>query len=156
MTDNERHFDEESDLKVTSEFAEDLEALFRSDLTIPAEVDRSVIDRAHRRFVRRPGLRKFVLRLSGVAAAAAVIIFVFTFNLRETSVPVISSLDTAVQQDDFDRNGQVNILDAFKLARYIESAKHPESKWDINGDGLVNRGDVDSIALAAVRLNKGV
>ena len=156
MTDNERHFDEESDLKVTSEFAEDLEALFRSDLTIPAEVDRSVMGRAHRRFVRRPGLRKLVLRLSGVAAAAAVIIFFFTFNLRETSFPVISSLDTAVQQDDFDHNGQVNILDAFKLARYIESAKQPEIKWDINGDGLVNRGDVDSIALAAVRLNKGV
>jgi len=57
---------------------------------------------------------------------------------------------------DIDRNGRVDIIDAFRLARHIESASPTKRKWDINGDGLVNRDDVDKVALAAVRLNKGV
>jgi hypothetical protein len=50
----------------------------------------------------------------------------------------------------------VDILDAFKLARQIESAGPTEKNWDINGDGLVDRHDVDMVAFAAVRLDKGV
>jgi len=50
----------------------------------------------------------------------------------------------------------VDILDAFKLARHVESTDRTEKKWDINGDGVVNSDDVDLIALAAVRLDKGV
>jgi hypothetical protein len=64
---------------------------------------------------------------------------------------------------DIDRNGRVDILDAFKLARQIESAGRTEANlslreqgWDMNGDGLVNRNDVDLVASAAVRLDKGV
>jgi hypothetical protein len=59
-------------------------------------------------------------------------------------------------QADIDRNGRVDILDAFRLARYIKSADRPKTKWDINRDGIVNRSDVDSVAFAAVRLHKGV
>jgi len=50
----------------------------------------------------------------------------------------------------------VDILDAFKLARHVESAGAVEAKWDFNADGLVNRKDVDAVASAAVRLDKGV
>ncbi len=57
---------------------------------------------------------------------------------------------------DIDLNGRVDILDAFKLARHIESDARPDARWDINGDGLVNRTDVDNVARAAVRLDKGV
>jgi hypothetical protein len=60
------------------------------------------------------------------------------------------------QAADIDRNGRVDILDAFKLAKHIESAGSTETKWDINGDGLIDRSDVDVVALAAVRLDKGV
>ncbi len=50
----------------------------------------------------------------------------------------------------------MDILDAFKLARQIESADSAEIKLDVNGDGKVNRDDVDLVASAAVRLDKGV
>jgi hypothetical protein len=46
----------------------------------------------------------------------------------------------------------VDILDAFKLAKSIESTEPIEKEWDINGDGLVNSSDVDLVASAAVRL----
>jgi hypothetical protein len=57
---------------------------------------------------------------------------------------------------DVDLNGRVDILDAFKLAKHIKAGIRPDTKWDINGDGAVNRSDVDAIARAAVRLDKGV
>jgi hypothetical protein len=59
-------------------------------------------------------------------------------------------------QTDIDRNGTVNILDAFTLARHIASKRPDEARWDMNGDGLVDRRDVDTVAFAAVRLRKGV
>jgi hypothetical protein len=109
-----------------------------------------------------------------VAAAAAVIIFAFSLNLTQKPGPSTSrTVLVKAQAIDIDRNGRVDILDAFKLARHIESADRTKTNlspvsstgqalrkrgWDINGDGLVDRNDVDSVALAAVRLdkNKGV
>ena len=67
-----------------------------------------------------------------------------------------AALAVSPSQADIDRNGEVNILDAFTLARHIESRQPLSQLWDLNGDGLVDRRDVDTIAMAAVRLNKGV
>ena len=69
--------------------------------------------------------------------------------------PDRTALKPPAAQGDVDRNGRVDILDAFKLARHIESAGAVEGKWDMNGDGQVNREDVDIVAFAAVRLDKG-
>ncbi|MEZ6127391.1 MAG: hypothetical protein R3C59_01750 [Planctomycetaceae bacterium] len=54
--------------------------------------------------------------------------------------------------DDVDGNGQVNILDAFALARTIQAGRPMQSGWDRNGDGLTNQSDVDLIAMNAVML----
>ena len=61
-----------------------------------------------------------------------------------------------VVPSDIDGNGRVDILDAFKLARGIEGVERGATEWDINGDGVVNREDVDYVAFKAVRLDKGV
>ena len=156
MTDNERHFDEDLDLKVSGKLGVDLNALFKPQLSVPPEVDRAVMNQARQRLLRRRPRRLLRWAVS-VAAAAAVIIFVFTVELaKKEPGPVFSRLDHAVTPADIDQNGRVDILDAFRLARHIESTDRPETKWDINGDGLVNRNDVDSVAFAAVRLDKGV
>ena len=65
-------------------------------------------------------------------------------------------LSQAAKETDIDGNGRVDILDAFTLARHIEARQPAEAMWDFNGDGLIDRRDVDTVALAAVRLNKGV
>ena len=59
------------------------------------------------------------------------------------------------RKGDFDGDGRVDILDAFALARHLESAHKPKDKWDMNGDGIVDRADVDRIAMAAVSLKRG-
>lgn len=57
---------------------------------------------------------------------------------------------------DVDGNGQVNILDAFLLAKSIErtqsSGQFEIARLDQNGDGVVNADDVNSIAMSVVML----
>jgi hypothetical protein len=172
MATEKQHFDENTDLQAGQELSGDLKALFVPHGSVPPEVDRAVVDKVNRHFVRRR--RRLLLRWVGPAvAAAAVIVFAVMFDgekerkLSEATAPY--SEDRAAKQMlaltqrasvsgevDVDGSGRLDILDAFKLARYIRSTDRPEMKWDINGDGLVNRKDVDVLAFAAVRLDKGV
>jgi len=167
MTESKEHYDEDLDLKVSPKLSEDLHTFFKPYVSVPPEIDRAIMDRAHQHLVRRQSARdgRRLLRwAASIAAAAAVIIFVFSLNLRQKSVPTTTSPFTAeAQVVDIDGNGRVDILDAFRLARYVESADRAEQSlslqrqgWDINGDGLINRDDVDLVAFAAVRLDKGV
>ena len=144
MTENKKQFDENFDLNVSDRLKSDLDALFKAKFPVPPEVDRVILDKASQRFVRPKRSIRVFRWIGPTAAAAAIIIIACVFLNQSTS------------QMDVDRNGQVNILDAFKLAKQIQSTNNPDKKWDINGDGLVNKGDVDFIALAAVKINKGV
>jgi len=176
MTEKKEHFDEDLDLRISPKLLEDFNALFKPQFSVPPELDRAIIDQANRHLVQRHWRHRVFRHISlwRIAAAAAVIIFAFSLNLTEKPGPSTSrTVLVKAQAVDIDRNGRVDILDAFKLARHIESAESTKTHlspvssrgqalqkqaWDINGDGLVNRNDVDSVALAAVRLdkNKGV
>jgi len=162
MTERKEHFDEDLDLRVSAGFSEDLRTLFKPQLSVPSEVDRVVIDKCHQHFIPKHWSHRIFQHVSlwRIAAAAAVIIFAFSLNLTKKPGPSTSrSVLAEAQAVDIDRNGRVDILDAFKLARHIESAnRHIESanrtdkKWDINEDGVVNGNDVDLVASAAVSL----
>ena len=167
MTESKEHYDEDSELRVSPKLSEDLNTLFKPHLSVPPEIDRAVMDRAYQHLVRRQsarGGRRLLRWAASISAAAAVIVFVFSLNLRQKPGPTTTSPFTAeAQVVDIDGNGRVDILDAFRLARYVESTDRaeqslslPRQGWDINGDGLVNRDDVDLVAFAAVRLDKGV
>jgi hypothetical protein len=154
MTENKKQFDENFDLKVSDRLKSDLGSLFKAEHSVPPEIDRAILDKASKRFVR-PKKRIRVFRWAGsVAAAAAIIIVAFVFFFQSDYITPMSTM--SMEGADIDRSGRVDILDAFKLAKQIQSVNNPDKKWDINGDGLVNRGDVDFIASAAVKINKGV
>ncbi len=154
MTERMEHFDEDLGLRASAKLSADMGALFEPQRPVPPEVDRAVLDRARLHLVRRRFRWTTVWK---VAAAAAVVIFAFSLDLTKQPEPTADRSVTAnVQTVDIDQNGRVDILDAFKLARHIESAGTATKNWDINGDGLVNRDDVDMVAFAAVRLDKGV
>ena len=155
MTDKKEHFDEDLDLKVSPKLSEDLNALFKRQFSVPPELDRAIIDKAHQHFIPKHWRHRVFRHVSiwRVAAAAAVIIFAFSLNLTEKPGPSTSrTVLIKAQAIDIDRNGRVDILDAFKLARHIESANRTDKKWDINEDGVVNGKDVDLVASAAVSL----
>ena len=155
MNEETEHVDEDLGLRVSQKFSEDLNILFKPHFSIPPEVDRAISDRAHEHFSPKHWSYHILRHVSiwRIAAAAAVIIFAFSLNLTQKPGPTTSqSLLVEARAIDIDENGRVDILDAFKLARYVESAERNERKWDINGDGLVNGNDVDLVASAAVRL----
>ena len=155
MNDDEKYFDDDSGLRVSSKLSADLKGLFEPGTSVPPEVDRAIMDRAYQQLIGRQKKRR-VFRRCACAAVAAVVISVFMLDfIREPGSTGFRS-DTVVAKSDIDQNGSVNVLDAFQLARRIESTDHPNMKWDINGDGSVNYDDVDSVAFAAVRLDKGV
>ena len=159
MNEKPEHFDEHLDLKVSPDFSADLNALFEPRLSIPPEIDRAVLDRANQQLSPKHWSHHILQHVSiwRIAAAAAVIIFAFSLNLTQKPGPTTNqSLFVEARAVDIDGSGRVDILDAFKLARYVESTDGTEKEWDINGDGLVNSNDVDLIASAAVRLDKGV
>jgi hypothetical protein len=76
--------------------------------------------------------------LGAAAAAAACVALMGRVVLRGPVWP-----------EDIDGNHRVDIVDALKLAHQINSGQGR----DLNGDGVVDRRDVDTIAVAVVRLD---
>ncbi len=72
------------------------------------------------------------------------------------SVATPSMRVAAARREDVDGNGRVDIRDALRLARRLERGEPTEPVWDVNGDGTIDRTDVDAVAKAAVRLDSRV
>lgn len=139
----ENSYEQFEDLKVDNDLLrKDLNSLFTPAEPIPDRVDRLVFDRADAHLGRKmPRLRIF--RRAAVAAAVAAVILA---GLTLRTGPALP--------EDIDRNGRVDILDAFTLARRLENNADLKTKWDFNNDGQVDREDVDLVAMAAVRLEE--
>ncbi len=169
MTEKQRQFDSKPDLTVSGKFSEDLGNLFAPAHPIPSAIDRAVAEAA-RRHLTRPHRRLWWLKWTVPASAAAAIALACLWwafqSTTPTATPVAYSRlaerparlegQAEASQKDIDGNGKVDILDAFTLARHIDAKEPVDKTWDFNGDGLIDRRDVDTVAMAAVRLNKGV
>ncbi|MBN1123820.1 MAG: hypothetical protein JXA82_02355 [Sedimentisphaerales bacterium] len=119
----------------------------------PENLDRRVLDRA-RVFVTQQRRMRLVRKIGSAAAVAAILIIGFTLTHTEPPhTPTMSVMLASVAQD-IDRNGRVDIRDALKLARRIETAEPIRPEWDLNHDGAVDQADVDAVAYAAVRLKQ--
>jgi hypothetical protein len=64
-----------------------------------------------------------------------------------------SSGERAARQNPESR--PLDIVDALRLAKRLESGPVRESRWDVNRDGVVDGRDVQTIVVRAVRLEKG-
>ncbi len=155
MIHENKNHDNEQKFILSDKFAEDIKNLYSASGPVPPEIDMAILNKASQKFIRpRRGVR--LLRWIGPAAAAAAIILFVYISKDEFEVKKYKAAQMEVSASastDFDHNGRVDILDAFKLAKLIQSEKSVDKKWDINSDGFVNEGDVDNIALVAVSLN---
>lgn len=166
MTEHNRQFDD-PEPHVPDRLGRDLRALFQPPNTVPAQVDRAILDKARRRLAKP---RRLVIRLrwaAGITAAAAAIVLGIIFFNPQSRLPRVAHNDMvrnlqsrrlapAEGRADINADGRVDILDAFRLARDIEASGPGLAQWDLNRDGLTDRRDVDVVAFAAVRLDKGV
>ena len=118
----------------------DLCSLYQSHTVIPSHVNDAILNRAHARLAgmhRTPRMRK--LRWAGAAVAAAACVLLFgRVAFRSPFAP-----------EDIDGNRRVDIVDALKLAHQVQSGKGR----DLNGDGVIDQRDVETIAVAVVRLD---
>ena len=207
---------------VPQELVSGLRRLCPSGGRVPADVDEVILAAARARITTRRRAWIVLRRVSiaGTAAAAAVGLAVWigqgglqSAPTAEMTVAALTPADpvTPAGPKDIDRNGHVNILDAFMLARHlderlsseadisgadalvgpqelakrgqlekrgqkpfgegagsVESSERNEKmasdpfiaggrspNWDFNGDGVVDQGDVDAVAMAAVSLKGG-
>lgn len=164
MSPAHRNNPDQSEPTVPERLKTDLARLYEVELTVPTELDERILTMARERLTRPQPVRRRVLpmrilrwALPTSAAAAAVLLLVWTGSLP---IPYRSESETAVPaaRQDIDRNGRVDILDAFALARHIETSRtsgEPELQGDVNRDGIVDELDVNTIAMAAVSLNPG-
>ncbi|MCZ6655434.1 MAG: dockerin type I domain-containing protein [Planctomycetota bacterium] len=163
MSDLQPDIPTDSDLQAPPAFARDLKALYTSLSAIPPATDEAILTHTQRRSVGRRRTRLLLRWAVPPAAAAAVIMWVvfnpFTAPDVENSPFGEAAGMVATRQltdhRDIDGNGRVNILDALALARNIKDNRVADRMWDFNGDGLIDRKDVDTVAQSAVSLNKG-
>lgn len=161
--------------------ARDLRALFGKTPSVPPFVDQRVLAEVQRRMAAQRR-RRFVLRVASIGTAAACVVGGVWLAAsggrpeRETGSPDRIPAFVRADHHDLNADGRVDILDALTLARRIEipgeprpSALQPSNAttivaranergrpgsefWDINGDGVIDRRDVDAVARQAVSL----
>lgn len=149
--DDERNQDSEAPSGLIHAFRQ----LRAKSIPVPPSVDDAVLSAA-RRTLNRPApeapraSRWWEIqnwpnwaRIPGLAAAGLLVAF-FSFWLASSRF----------DREDVNRDRVVNILDAFQLARELRSGAPLPSRFDFNGDGIVNQADADAVAAKAVRLER--
>lgn len=137
-----------------------------------AERDADVLSGARRHLAqhtagpsrKRRNWRLFIGGAAGGAVAAAAMVGIVVLLGDPAAEPGAQSdlaasaptspHKTAAQPGDLNASGNLDILDAYTLARQIERGNAPDNA-DLNGDGQINQQDIDWIAHRAVALNLG-
>jgi len=128
--------------EIPAALASALRALERGGTT-SARTDRRVLAAARERIgIPAQPARPLPRRLVPLAAAAAVLVGVVW--LARGPRGGSSALD-------LDGSGRVDVLDGFLLARSVRDGV-VEPEYDVNGDGVVDRRDVELVLAEAVRL----
>ena len=149
MADPGRNLGEDSQLEVPQGLKQDLARLFAVTVPIPPQVDESVRAAARTHFAAKRRMRSVVRWFSTAAAAAALLLVVIWAGTR------MAPQHLQANPLDINGDGRLDILDAFALARSLQAKGPTRRQWDVNGDGVVNREDVDVIAMSAVRIDEG-
>ncbi|MBX3403206.1 MAG: hypothetical protein KF699_07325 [Phycisphaeraceae bacterium] len=113
----------------------------------PAGFDDDILGMARARLRTRPVVRVLLRAGTGIAAAAALgLVAVLWWQGGGGSRGVnIAALDPA---------RQVDIVDAFTLARRLRDGAAVDASWDVTRDGAVDEQDVERLRAMAVRLDR--
>ena len=168
----------EQEPKAPAKLVTDLKGLHKEHIFVPPKVDQSILNAAREHLEktsREPAEQEtagqpWIPQWAPWAAAAASLMLLLFLTLpgeKHTSPSALakasvsakevalkqkpSSLATMISRKDINKDGQVDILDAFMLASRIQTGAIEEN-WDINGDGQVNQADVEEISAFAVKL----
>ena len=124
---------------------------------------------AHLSGIRKPNIKakerqhfRWVAWSTGTIAAALLLFALLPQTIKEPasrSSPMalndtssMGEMEQTFLSSDVDQDGQVDILDAFALARSVKSGSSLANQWDQNGDGSTDQTDINLIAMNAVML----
>jgi hypothetical protein len=156
----------------------DLKDLHKEHIFVPPKVDQSILNAAREQLEetsREPAEQEtagqpWIPQWAPWAAAASLMFLLFLTlpGEKHTSPPALAEASVSAEEvapkqkplspaamisrKDINKDGQVDILDAFMLASRIQTGAIEEN-WDINGDGQVNQADVEEISAFAVKLD---
>jgi hypothetical protein len=132
-----------------------LTSVFGSAPSIGRAMDEQILNAARQQTIRRNRMRWMIRYAIGpIAAAAAVILVAIKINHREQ--PIVNNPTASVAtSEDVNRDGKLDILDAFLMARKVAANEPLTKDWDFNHDGTVDSKDVDVVAFAAVKIKGG-
>jgi len=123
---------------------------------VPRTADEAVLRSARKHFApAKPHASNPITRWLRWPALATACLLLCAVAYRITRTPSSSNPDLAYVREDLNRDGRVDILDAFQLARHLQSGVEPRRDLDFNGDGVVDQRDASTIAAQAVKLEKG-
>jgi len=150
MSDRPEHNDK--DAQAPTALVEALRALAPQKPTVPPALDEDILQQARLHLQSLPSAeRRLVPFPRWLAMAAALVLGVgVVFQLTREK-----HRETPLVREDIDGNGQVDILDAFALARKLQQGAVSAAVLDVNGDGVIDQRDIDWIAARAVKLHKG-
>ena len=138
----------DEDLKAPPRLIEALIQASSKRIFVPPAIDRAILKTAERQF--SPAVRGRSRRVwwwTGLATASAVVV---AFTLVTSQWQRVAKGRFAVE--DVNHDGQIDILDAFALARQVKQGSASDKRLDFNGDGVVDEKDVAAIAARAVKL----
>lgn len=129
--------------------------LFGSAPAVSRFTDEKILAAARQESIGR-NRRRWMIRyaIGSIAAAAAVILIAIKTTHREQRMA--SSPSAAVASaEDVNRDGKLDILDAYFMARKVADNQPLAKEWDFNNDGAIDNRDVDVVAFSAVKIKGG-
>lgn len=145
------HNDERNEPPPGSRLTRALGGLRKQAVFIPAAIDQAVVEQAKSHLARIKVQRARWQRAQWLAVATCVALAVVIAQ----TVLRRNGGEGAYVREDLNRDGRVDILDAFQLAREIQKGTTRTTSGDFNGDGKVDRADTEILAKRAVSLEKG-
>ena len=171
----------EQEPKAPVKLVTDLKDLHKEHIFVPPKVDQSILNAAREQLeetsrepieptaVDQPWIPQWA-PWAAAAASLMLLLFLTLPGEKQTSPSALAKASAPadkvalmqepssptnkaimISRKDINKDGQVDILDAFTLARRIQTGAIEEN-WDINGDGQVNQADVEEISAFAVKL----
>ena len=141
--------DRDEALEAPADLVSALRQLPREEIFVPPTIDEGLLRaaRQHLSPAERPRITwwRWVPWASGAAAALVLLVLVL-----QSPRP-----GPAFAREDLNRDGIVDILDAFALAKQLETGAASQANIDLTGDGTIDQRDVAALAAHAVALEKG-
>ncbi len=152
MPDNQNQSEEA--LEAPPGLQSSLERLSKKAIFIPRATDEAILSAARRHLFesQKPAYRSWFIKPWIAATAALALLVVVVFYLQRKPAPAPGS---NFAREDVNHDGQVDILDAFALARQLTPGAKANLQPDLNGDGVIDERDVALVAARAVSLEKG-